>query len=114
MPYTEAVIYEVLRRSTLVPIGVFHRALETKEFHGYVIPKGAWVIPNLWSVHMNPEIWGDPESFRPERFISLDGKSVIKHEALIPFQYGKRQCLGEPLGKSCHVNDDLIVSASSI
>lgn len=99
MPYTESVIFEVLRMSSLVPSGLFHRAIENKEFHGYVIPKGTWIIGNLWSVHNNPEIWGDPENFRPERFLSEDGTKAKKHEALVPFQVGKRACLGEPLAR---------------
>lgn len=37
---------------------------------------------------MDPEIWGDPENFRPERFISKDG-TFKKDEHLMPFGYGK-------------------------
>jgi len=33
----------------------------------------------LYSVHYNPEIWGDPENFRPERFLSKDGKAVVRN-----------------------------------
>jgi cytochrome P450 len=38
---------------------------------------------------MNPNIWGDPEVFRPERFISNEGK-LLKSDALIPFGSGKK------------------------
>ncbi|GFT77362.1 cytochrome P450 2J2, partial [Nephila pilipes] len=44
------------------------------------------VLANLWSVHHNPKYWGnDAEIFRPERFLSEDGKRVIKSEHFIPF-----------------------------
>ncbi len=33
---------------------------------------------------------GDPENFRPERFLSKDGKSIIKAGPVIPFSIGKR------------------------
>ena len=42
---------------------------------------------NLWSVHMDPKIWGDPENFRPERFITQDG-TFKKDEHLMLFGYG--------------------------
>jgi cytochrome P450 len=97
MPYTEAVLFETLRFSTLLPSGLIHRCLETKEFHGYTILKGSWILPNIYSVHYNKEIWGDPEVFRPSRFLSKDGLSAVRHEALLPFGTGKRACIGEPL-----------------
>lgn len=43
---------------------------------------------NLYSVHMDPEYWGDPENFRPERFINADG-TFRKDERMIPFGKGK-------------------------
>lgn len=42
---------------------------------------------NLYSVHMDPEYWGDPENFRPERFINADG-TFRKDERMIPFGKG--------------------------
>jgi len=99
MPYTEAVIMEVLRKSSIVPLGVFHTPLADKEFHGYEIKKGTWIVANLYGIHHNPNIWGDPETFRPERFLSKDGTRVEKNEALMPFLVGKRSCLGESLAR---------------
>lgn len=86
MPYTLALIDEVLRYSSLVPDGVQHRVLADKEFHGYFIPKDAWVQPNLYHIHHDKKIWGDPDNFRPERFLSEDGKKYEKNENLQAFQ----------------------------
>jgi len=108
MPYTEAVIMEVLRYSSLVPTGVFHRTLFDKEMHGYFFPKGTWIMPNLYAVHHDKEIWGDPENFRPERFLK-DGKVVSKPEAFLPFVVGKRACIGETLAR-----DSLFLFMASI
>ncbi|CAL8111339.1 unnamed protein product [Orchesella dallaii] len=99
LPYTEAVLMEVLRKSALVPMGVFHRMLQDTMFHGYLLPKHTIIIPNLHASLNDPEIWEDPEHFRPERFLSEDGKKVIRNDALIPFSVGKRVCLGETLAK---------------
>lgn len=99
MPYTLALIDEVLRVSSIVPTGVQHRALADKEFHGYYIPKDALITPNLYYMHHDKKIWGDPENFRPERFLSADGKKYVKNENLMAFQIGRRQCVGETMAR---------------
>lgn len=43
---------------------------------------------NLYSVHMDEEHWGDPHSFRPERFLDSDG-AVVHDDWLIPFGLGE-------------------------
>jgi cytochrome P450 len=53
---------------------------------------------------MDPEYWGDPNTFRPSRFLTQDkltGKvKVDKKEYFIPFGFGKRVCMGESLAKA--------------
>ena len=49
------------------------------------------LIPNLYSVHMDPETWEDPIVFRPERFLD-DGGKVINKNLAIPFSIGRRRC----------------------
>jgi len=78
---------------------VQHSSTEGKGFKGYFIPKDAWIFPNLHYLHHNPKVWGDPENFRPERFLSADGLKYQKSENLMPFQIGKRQCIGETLAR---------------
>ena len=100
MPYTEAIIMEVLRLSSLAPIGIFHGALADTEFHGFTIPKGSMIMANHYSVHKNPKYWNDPEEFKPERFLSQDGQTVQRQqEAFMPFSVGKRVCPGENLAR---------------
>lgn len=105
MPYTEAVILETLRCSTLLPQGIIHQLSENLNFHGYRLPKGLLLIPNIYGCHYSTEAWQDPQLFRPERFID---NPELK-EILIPFQPGKRSCPGEPLAK-----DVLFLFASKI
>jgi len=109
MPYTEATIAETLRFSSIVPAGVMHKVLADTEFKGYFFPKDTILIHNAHYIHHDPEIWGDPEQFRPERFLSSDGKTFKKQEALMPFSTGKRQCLGESLAR-----DTLFLFATNV
>jgi methyl farnesoate epoxidase/farnesoate epoxidase len=46
------------------------------------------LLPNLSSVLLDPEYWGDPEVFRPERFLDSEG-NLVKEERFIPFGLGK-------------------------
>lgn len=45
------------------------------------------VIPLQWALHMDPDVWEDPEEFRPTRFIATDG-NLLKPQEFIPFQTG--------------------------
>ncbi|KAK3764223.1 hypothetical protein RRG08_044149 [Elysia crispata] len=51
---------------------------------------------NLDSVLRDEKVWGDPEVFRPDRFLDENGSVVAKKE-FVPFSIGKRNCLGEGL-----------------
>ncbi|XP_055483447.1 vitamin D 25-hydroxylase [Psammomys obesus] len=98
MPYTEAVLHEVLRFCNIVPLGIFHATSEDAVVRGYSIPKGTTVITNLYSVHFDEKYWKDPDMFYPERFLDSSGYFTRK-EALIPFSLGRRHCLGEQLAR---------------
>jgi cytochrome P450 len=99
MPYTEATLLEVQRFANIVPMTV--RAPNTDTVVGsYRIPKGSLGVFNLYSVHMNPKIWNDPEKFKPERFLDASGKNIINTQYLLPFGFGKRICLGEVLARA--------------
>ena len=66
---------------------------------GYTIPKkDAVLFCNLYAVHNAKKTWGDPEVFRPERFLNDNGE-FVKHPHVIPFGIGKRSCLGELLAR---------------
>ncbi|XP_005111347.1 cytochrome P450 2U1 [Aplysia californica] len=98
LKYLQAVIYETLRLANIVPLSLTHMVTEDTELRGYVIPKGAIVVPNLYSALMDEKVWGDPQNFRPERFLDSQG-NIVKKEELIPFSLGRRVCLGEALAQ---------------
>lgn len=99
LPYTEAVIHETLRQSSLVATGVHHVANRDITLGGYTIPKGAVLNSATFTIHKDPRYWDKPEEFMPERWLDQDGKFVTKKEGFIPFGVGKRQCLGESLAR---------------
>ncbi|MEQ2212814.1 hypothetical protein XENOCAPTIV_005459 [Xenoophorus captivus] len=57
------------------------------KFRGYTIPKGTVIMPNLYSVHRDPSVWDDPNTFNPARFLDDEGK-LLRREFFIPFGIG--------------------------
>lgn len=100
LPYTEACIREVMRLETLVPSSIPHCALRDTKIQGYEIPKGTFSFAGLFGFHNDKELWGDPENFRPERFIGPDGKLDLKLDKSLPFGAGKRLCAGETFARN--------------
>ncbi|XP_066995609.2 cytochrome P450 306a1 [Anabrus simplex] len=96
LSYTQAAISETQRIRSVVPVGIPHGTTQVTTIEGYRIPAGTMIIPLQWAVHMDPEVWPEPEEFRPERFLLSDGR-YYKRENFIPFQTGKRVCVGEEL-----------------
>ncbi len=63
--------------------------MEEITIQGYKIPKGTQVVANFWALDNDPNLYEDPQHFKPERFLSQDEKQFTKPEYLIPFSYGK-------------------------
>jgi len=98
LPYTEATLLEVMRIRAVGPLAAPHVAIRNTEVLGYKIPANTLVIANIWSAQMDPNVWSDPEQFKPERFID-DAGAITNKELMIAFSLGKRACLGEVLGR---------------
>jgi cytochrome P450 len=62
---------------------------------GKVIPKGSIIFAFVYGVHMNENAWGDPQNYRPERFLGID--PVFEQRNFIPFSVGPRECVGKNL-----------------
>lgn len=93
-----AVVNETFRMSSIIPGDVLHSTTKETQLGGYTLPKGTIVMPNLYQVHHDEKYWGDPENFRPERFLNPDG-TLKKEERVIPFSIGKRVCVAEGLAQ---------------
>ncbi len=89
--YVPAVVEETLR---LRPIAtsVTRKLVEPMTLGGFPMPAGARVFPAAAILHFRPDLWAEPQAFRPERF--LDQKPSPFH--YLPFGGGTRSCLGRP------------------
>ncbi|XP_054839553.1 cytochrome P450 2J4-like [Eublepharis macularius] len=98
LPYTSAVIHEIQRFKYGLLFGVPRQCTKDVNIMGFLIPKGAIVIPDYRSVLFEPKHWETPQEFNPNNFLDKEGKFVEKEEFL-PFGEGARACPGEQQGK---------------
>ncbi|KAM6443631.1 cytochrome P450 2C31-like [Liasis olivaceus] len=98
LPYTNAVIHEIMRNKYSLLFGLPRQCVQDIYLNGFLIPKGAVILPDLRSVLLDPEHWETPEEFNPNHFLDKEGNFVLK-EAFLPFGAGARVCLGELLAK---------------
>nr|VWO95115.1 N/A [Ganoderma boninense] len=95
LPYVDAVVKELLRWHSAVPLGIAHTSIADDEYGGYFIPKGTAILVNLWAITHDPERYPEPDRFVPERFLK-DGKPDVNaiDPAGVVFGFGRRVCPG--------------------
>ena len=65
----------------------------------YEIPKGTAVFINHHNIHMNDDLWMNPEVFDPTRYLDDNGQMTRTPTGWLPFSAGRRVCLGETISK---------------
>ena len=96
LPYLTAVIHEGLRLSKSIPHPLARVSPDVSYRYGEVIiPRGVAVSMTPIDILENPEIFPDPHSFIPERWLLLDAPEVRhRRKHLVVFGGGTRGCLG--------------------
>eukprot|EP00013_Stygamoeba_regulata_P025127 CAMPEP_0177646300 /NCGR_PEP_ID=MMETSP0447-20121125/9702_1 /TAXON_ID=0 /ORGANISM="Stygamoeba regulata, Strain BSH-02190019" /LENGTH=432 /DNA_ID=CAMNT_0019148827 /DNA_START=285 /DNA_END=1583 /DNA_ORIENTATION=- len=92
LAYTEACLKEGIRLHTLVPVVTRMLSEDDQLSDGILLAKGMRVVVPIQAVHLNEEIWPDPERYDPERFLN-DAKIGDYH--FLAFINGFRKCLGQ-------------------
>lgn len=91
--YLQCIVNETQRLYPVAPLLVPHISSNDCTVGGFDIPWGTMLLPNVWAIHRDPNVWDDPTSFRPERFQSGESKAY----KFLPFGVGRRQFLGAEL-----------------
>ncbi|KAF9875547.1 cytochrome P450 [Colletotrichum karsti] len=93
LPYLRACLDESLRLLPPVCAGL-HRVTppEGLTIDGHRIEGGTVVAVPIYTAHRNPELFPDPETYRPERWLAEGGKDA--QASFMPFSAGARGCIG--------------------
>jgi cytochrome P450 len=90
--YLDACLQESLRLSPVV-VHVTRIAPAATTIGGWEVPAGGRIFPCAYLAQRDPEVFPEPESFRPERFLDHQ----IHEGAWFPFGLGVRTCIGQRL-----------------
>ncbi|WCJ23100.1 Cytochrome P450 76T24 [Euphorbia peplus] len=97
LPYLQATVKEIFRLHPPGPFLIPHKAENDVEIGGFVIPKNAQILINVWAMGRDEKIWENPDKFEPERFLMSKIDVKGRDFELIPFGAGRRICPGLPL-----------------
>ncbi|HRI65451.1 MAG TPA: cytochrome P450, partial [Polyangium sp.] len=86
------VFKESLRMYPPLPLYV-RDTIEDIVVGGYEIPKGTPVLLSPYVTHHRTELWSDPDTFDPDRFLPQNEAGRHRY-AYIPFSAGPRICIG--------------------
>jgi cytochrome P450 len=115
-PYYNAFIKEVLRFRPITPLNPPRRAIVDTKLAGYDVPKYTWIFQHWGAMFKRPDLWKDPELFRPERFLEeeaavgdaafktptmvrKDESGKVAASKFVAFSFGQRSCPGYRLGR---------------
>ena len=96
LPYTRAIFDESIRLYPPVPI-LSRQASEDDTIRRQHVPKGSLMLVVPWLLHRHKNLWDQPDTFIPERFLPGAENKPNKF-AYIPFSAGPRVCLGKSFG----------------
>ena len=91
LEYLDAFVKESLRARPIMPAAGARVVMRPFEIGGYAIPAGIILANAVYLLHRRPDLYPDPNAFRPGRFFR---KRVIDPYAWTPFGGGMRRCLG--------------------
>ncbi len=91
--YAEAVVTETLRLRPVLAL-VARKLREPMTIAGHDLPAGTEVAPSIYLVHHRPDLYPQPDAFRPERWLPGEGGAKPGTYTWLPFGGGIRRCLG--------------------
>lgn len=94
--WVDAVISEALR--LYPPASISARWVKRElTFEGHRIAPGTMLIYSPYATHRSPDVFDDPEAFRPERWLDTEPP---RQGAYVPFGGGAHRCLGSTMART--------------
>ncbi|KAK1217185.1 hypothetical protein PQX77_020168 [Marasmius sp. AFHP31] len=104
LPYLRAVVQEIQRFRPVAPL-IPHGTTAPEEYKEYLIPKDTVIFVNTWGIFHDPEMYDNPETFNPDRFLSTENGTKPDVDGTdcrtnIVFGCGRRTCPGMYLAQN--------------
>lgn len=104
LPYIRAFVEEVFRFRPVLPIAVPHVSTNVVCYRDYRIPEDSLIFMNIYGIFHDPEMYQDPETFDPERFLRTpfgvkEGVDTTGYRNNLAFGAGLRICQGESMAR---------------
>ena len=96
LEYTYRVLQETLRLRPPVWLVTRTTTCET-ELAGKRLPPGTTMFYSPYLLHLNADLFPDPERFDPDRWLP-DREAAVPRGAMLPFGAGNRKCIGDKFG----------------
>ncbi|XP_050208794.1 cytochrome P450 CYP82D47-like [Mercurialis annua] len=92
--YLQAIVKETLRLQPPAMIPGPRQFSKDCTIGGYHVPKGTWLMMNLWKIQRDSTVWLDPMEFKPERFLTTHKNVDVRGQnfELLPYGGGRRGC----------------------
>ncbi|KAJ6604729.1 cytochrome P450 [Mycena vulgaris] len=97
LPFIDYICYELLRWNPVTPLGIAHYVQEEDEYNGFRIPAGTTVLPNVWAILHDPDMYPEPLVFNPQRFTPENRAHGMNQIPDPAFGFGRRVCPGRIL-----------------
>jgi hypothetical protein len=91
LPYINAIVKEVLRWHPVAPLAIPRKVDQETTYGGFRIPKGAYLIPSVWWLLNDPQVYSAPSAFDPERYLAPRNEPDPTDAT---FGFGRRICPG--------------------
>jgi cytochrome P450 len=88
--YLTATINETMRHRPVLQNAEPRLTKQDVTIGGWTYPEGVSLVASAYLVHHDPDIYPDPYTFRPERFLEEPPGTYT----FIPFGGGRRRCIG--------------------
>jgi cytochrome P450 len=93
LPFIDAFIQEVLRMYGCLSLpDVVRETMTEIHVEDHTIPKGTMCVFPLEYYNFHPSAFPDPETFRPERFVKVNGVSPCNFDHVATFGFGQHRC----------------------
>ncbi|KAI1334142.1 cytochrome P450 [Xylariaceae sp. FL0016] len=96
LPYINMIVKEGHRWRPILPLCFPHSLGADDWVDGKFLPKGTTIILNTWGMHMDPQVWEEPEKFKPERY---EDHPLLATEYIAKGDWTKRDHYGYGAGR---------------